>query len=97
LPAKRIGWFRELEADLLGAWTIPELDYFADQADILRRCLLISSDDGGAGHRLLLDSGDIAPSGEWRAYEWWPGDGSDPEPYDNFAVLVTELWEQFED
>jgi hypothetical protein len=94
LPAARIGWFRSLEAELLGAWSTPDMDFFAAQADILRRCLLISDDDGGAGHYLLLDPGDSTPAGEWRAYEWWPGDGEDPEPYDNFAVLVTSLWAQ---
>ena len=97
LPTKDIGWFRDLEAELLSWWCTPDMDHFADQADILRRCLLISSDDGGAGHYLMLDPGDTAEDGEWRAYEWYPGDGSDPEPYDNFAVLVTSLWEQAED
>jgi hypothetical protein len=90
LSAKQIDWFRELEAELVDCWR--DLDHFADQMEILERLVLISNDDGGAGHYLMLDSGAVAENGEWAAYEWWPGDGDDPEPYENFAVLVTELW-----
>jgi hypothetical protein len=45
-----------------------------------------------AGGYWLLHAEDIAENGEWTAYEWWPGDGCDPEPCDNFAVLVASIW-----
>ncbi|MEU6266248.1 hypothetical protein [Saccharopolyspora shandongensis] len=36
-----------------------------------------------------MDSGGTGTeNGEWTAYDWWPGDGDDPEPYDGFAALV---------
>jgi hypothetical protein len=93
LPAKKIGWLREVEPELLAAWSTPDMDFFADQAAILEQCLLISLDDGGAGHYLFLHVGEVAENGEWRAYEWWPGDGEDPWPLDGFAAMVAKLWE----
>ncbi|MEV6607766.1 SMI1/KNR4 family protein [Kutzneria sp. NPDC051319] len=89
LPAKEIGWLRETEPELLAAWSTPDMDFFADHAAVLAQCLLISLDDGGAGHYLFLHPGD----GEWTAYEWWPGDGEDPSPHENFAAMAVELWE----
>ncbi|MTD55114.1 SMI1/KNR4 family protein [Amycolatopsis pithecellobii] len=89
LDVDHIGWFSEAEADLLAAWSEPGMEHFAEWIGVLERCLLISQGEGGSGGHWLLRVGDPAGGGEWTAYEWWPGDGADPEPYDNFAVLVT--------
>ncbi|WBB62049.1 SMI1/KNR4 family protein [Streptomyces sp. WMMC500] len=88
LKAEQIEWFSTAEPDLLDAWSAPD---FAAWITTLERCLLVSDDNGGAGGRWLLHTGN-AENREWTAYEWWPGYGVDPEPYDNFAVLVTSLW-----
>lgn len=92
LKVHEIGWFAELEPDLLDAWS--ELEHFTDELKLLRRCLLISNDDGGSGHYLLLHADVVADNGEWPAYEWWPGDGDDPVPHADFATLVTSLWKE---
>ena len=88
LGVDQIGWFAELEAEILAAWSDPDLEYDREIIAVLERCLLIADDDGGAGHYLLLHAGDVAENGEWTAYSWWPGDGSDPEPYDTFTELM---------
>ncbi|GAA1027256.1 MULTISPECIES: SMI1/KNR4 family protein [Amycolatopsis] len=89
--AAGIGWFSDLEPELLAAWADLGLEFFADTAEILKRCLLISQDDSASGHYLLLAAA-RADGGRWTAYEWWPGDAGDPEPYDDFVALVTQLW-----
>jgi hypothetical protein len=71
------------------------MEFFADRITLPERCLLISNDDGGSGHYLLLHADDIAESGEWAVYEWWPSEGDDPEPYEKFAALVASLWKDF--
>jgi hypothetical protein len=86
LPADRIGWFADLEGDLLEAW---DMDHFKDELSRLERCLLISDDDGGVGCRWLLHADDAGQDGELTAYEWFPGDGEDPYRNDNFATLAT--------
>jgi len=93
----RAPWFADLESDLLAVWSEPGMEFFGDQIKLLERCLLISNDDGGSGHYLLLHADNITESGEWAAYEWWPGDGDDPEPHDNFAALVAGLWKDVTD
>jgi hypothetical protein len=93
LKAEEIGWFAELEPQLLAAWSEPGMEHFAEHIRVLERCLLISNDNGGHAERWLLGAGNIAQNGEWTAYEWWPGAGGDPEPHDNFAALVASSWE----
>jgi hypothetical protein len=88
LKAEEIGWFAELEPQMLVAWSGPGMAHFAENISVLQRCLLISDDSGGPGEYWLLSADDIAENDEWTAYQWWPGDGEDPEPHDNFAVLV---------
>jgi hypothetical protein len=92
LKVDEIGWFAELDPGLLDVWS--DLEHFADEVELLKRCLLISDDDGGSGHYLLLHADDAADNGELTAYEWWPSDGGDPVPHADFATLVTTLWEQ---
>ncbi|MFE9457997.1 SMI1/KNR4 family protein [Streptomyces californicus] len=82
-----IGWFTDLEAELVEAWSDSP---FADLLPLITRCLLIGDDNGGSGCYWLLHADDTAESGEWTAYEWWPGDGIDPEPYADFAALARE-------
>ncbi|MFC4563311.1 hypothetical protein ACFO4E_15720 [Nocardiopsis mangrovi] len=60
---------------------------------LLERSLLIADDNGGGGQYLFLHADSVAENGEWTAYEWWPGDGDDPEPHDGFAALVAGLWD----
>ncbi|UMP06940.1 SMI1/KNR4 family protein [Amycolatopsis sp. EV170708-02-1] len=92
VKVEEIGWFSEADPGLLAAWSEPGMEDFADWVTLLKRCVLISNDDGGSGGNWLLHVDGNAENSEWTAYEWWPGDGSDPEPFDNFAVLVDSLW-----
>lgn len=85
-----IGWLADIDGDLLEAW---DLDWFQEHLAILRRCVMIAHDDGGSGCWWLLHADSVREDGEWTAYEWWPGDGMDPEPYDDFATMVQELAE----
>jgi hypothetical protein len=85
LGADKIGWFPDLEPELLDAW---DMDHFGDKLAVLKRCVLIGH--YGSGYYWLLHADSIADNGEWTAYEWVPGDGADPEPYDDFAAIVTE-------
>ncbi|MET8949953.1 SMI1/KNR4 family protein [Streptomyces sp. NPDC004393] len=87
LEVDEIGWFPDLDPQLLEAWS--ELDFFADDLEILKRCLLISIDDGGSGGNWLLHADSAGEDGDWTAYEWWPGEGGDLEENDNFAALVS--------
>jgi hypothetical protein len=90
LPADEIGWFAELEAELLDAWTDPDAPIFdEEELERLNRCLLISADDGGSGHYWLLHVDAAAEDGEPTVYEWVPGSGGDLEPWDDFAALAT--------
>jgi hypothetical protein len=56
---------------------------------MLKRCLLISSDDGGSGGNWMLHADSVAGNGEWAAYEWWPGEGGGLEREDDFAAMAT--------
>jgi hypothetical protein len=94
LAVDKIGWFAEMEAWLIEAWSDPSLDFFADNLEMLKRCLLISSDEGGAGGHWLLHVDSADENGELTAYEWWPGDGEDPVEFENFAALLTDSTEK---
>ncbi|WP_016909390.1 SMI1/KNR4 family protein [Streptomyces xiaopingdaonensis] len=83
-----IGWFADLAADLMRIWS--ESGTFAEYFAILKRCLLIADDNGGSGCYWLLHADSAREDGEWTAYEWWPGDGDDPEPCDDFAAMVRQ-------
>ncbi|WP_428934844.1 SMI1/KNR4 family protein [Streptomyces sp. ACT015] len=87
-PVGDVGWFADLCADLVEAWS--DLDFFAEQLAVLKRCLLIGDDNGGSGCYWLLHADGVQENGEWTAYEWWPGDGDDPEPYADFAAMARE-------
>ncbi|MEW2165652.1 SMI1/KNR4 family protein [Streptomyces sp. NPDC007084] len=86
LRAAEIGWFADHDEGVLEKWS--DVDFFADYLAVLRRCLLIGSDNGGSGCYWLLHADSVGAAGEWTAYEWWPGDGEVPEPYDHFADMV---------
>lgn len=86
LPIDEIGWFAEQEPELLDAWA--DLEFFVEELAVLRRCLLVSVDDGGAGEYLLLLP-EVGPDGEWPAYDWWPGSGEDPDSHEDFAAMLT--------
>ncbi|MBO0879098.1 MAG: SMI1/KNR4 family protein [Mycobacterium sp.] len=88
-PVDQIGWFAELEGPLLEAWSGEGMEHFADELTRLSRCLLISHDKGGVGCHWLLHVDGAGPDREAIALEWFPGDGSDPFPHDNFAELAT--------
>ncbi|MEV0696733.1 SMI1/KNR4 family protein [Saccharopolyspora sp. NPDC050389] len=88
LNTEQLGWFADVEPELLDAWKSADMD---EWVELVERCLLVSIDDGGAGNYWLLHADKVAENGEWTAYDWWPGDGDDPEPYDDFAVLVTNI------
>lgn len=79
-----IGWFPDLESELFEAWVSADQE---DTVEILKRCLLIADDDGGAGCYWLLLADSSGDKDEWTAYEWWPGDELEGE--DNFAALVS--------
>ncbi|PWI45083.1 SMI1/KNR4 family protein [Streptomyces sp. ICBB 8177] len=83
---EEIGWFTEKAADLLDVWE--ELEDFTGELAILRRCLLISVDEGGSGGNWLLHADSVREDGEWTAYEWWPCHGGDPKPYEDFAAMA---------
>ncbi|MFD9892549.1 SMI1/KNR4 family protein [Amycolatopsis sp. NPDC059027] len=91
LDLTEIGWFADLEPRLMEAWS--DSGAYDDWIEVLKRSVLISNDDGGSGHYLFLHADSVADNGEWTAYEWWPGDGDDPEPHADFATMVTSLWE----
>jgi hypothetical protein len=88
LGADKIGWFPDLEPEILNAWS--DLGSYAREFAVLKRSLLISEDHGGgSGCYWLLDAHSVAANGEWKAYEWWPGDGGTIEAYDDFAAMAT--------
>lgn len=87
LGADKIGWFPDLESKLLDSWS--DWSGFDEELAVIRRSLLISNDDGGSGGHWMLHADSIAGNGEWTAYEWWPGEGGDLEPHDDFAAMVT--------
>ncbi|MDI5963404.1 SMI1/KNR4 family protein [Streptantibioticus silvisoli] len=93
LAVGRIGWFRDLEPELLASWSMPDMDHFAEHSEMLERALLISGP--ADGDYWLLSPDDIAGNDEWTAYWWMAGDGQDPEPYDDFAALVVRARENF--
>ncbi|MEU6218137.1 SMI1/KNR4 family protein [Streptomyces sp. NPDC047022] len=88
LKVDEIGWFPDLQAELLGWWSSPDMDHFAESVEILKRCLLISVDWGGSGGNWLLHADSAGENGEWTAYEWWPGEGGDLEDHDSFAAMA---------
>ncbi|MEK8172233.1 hypothetical protein NKH77_31985 [Streptomyces sp. M19] len=59
LRAGEIGWFADLDADLLEAWSGPDMDHFEDELAVLRRCLLIGHDNGGSGCYWLLHADSV--------------------------------------
>lgn len=94
LGVEEIGWMSDINPELLEAWA--DLDHFADQLAILKRCLLISIDDGGSGGNWLLHADSARGDGEWTAYEWWPGEGGELEENADFAALVSLAVENFD-
>jgi hypothetical protein len=80
-----IGWYPEADPGMWTAWfgdrDFPELE------SELRRCVLISTDTY-QGDVWVLSADHIGADGEWRAYEWWPGDGGDLLPHDSFGALL---------
>ncbi|WP_019929103.1 SMI1/KNR4 family protein [Nocardia sp. BMG111209] len=92
LPIAEVGWFPDVEPELIRAWEGTEL--LDEYGSVLERSLVVSMDDGGAGQYLFLHAAEVADDGEWTAYEWWPGDGEDPYRYAGFGVLIADLWKQ---
>ena len=92
LRVDEIGWFLENELpECIAPWTMA----FAEYMPMLRRCLLISRDEGGSGGNWLLHADSVRADGEWTAYEWWPNDGEVPEPFESFAALAGEAVKVF--
>lgn len=89
LKVDEIGWFPDLvEPWLLEAWSSPEMEFFAEELEIIKRCLLISN-DGGGGVYWLLHADSVRENGEWTAYAWWPGSAGELEDNDTFAALAS--------
>lgn len=86
LRADEIGWMSDLEPELIDAF---DGVYSDEEIAMLKRCLLISSDDGGSGGNWMLHADGDSGKGEWEACEWWPGEGGDLEREDNFAAMAT--------
>lgn len=94
LGVEEVGWMADIDPELLEAWE--DLDDFAEQLAVLRRCVQISIDDGGSGGHWLLYADSAREDGEWTAYEWWPGEGGDLEENADFAALVSRAVENFD-
>jgi hypothetical protein len=94
LKVEEIGWFGELEPELLVAWSALGIEHFAGHKRLLERCLLVTGP--AEGDSWLLDADSAAANGEWAAYSWWAADAQDPEPYDNFSVLVASQWDHIQ-
>lgn len=91
LKVGEIGWFSESKPGLLDSWSEAGLEDVVEQ---VKQCLLLSEPSDCAVY-WLLDPTKIGPDGEWTAYEWAPGDGSDPSPYPSFGALVASAREVF--
>jgi hypothetical protein len=87
-----LGWLRDL--DPLWVEIYDDLDDDGeDEAAILRRALLISTDaDGGC---LFLDPGDVNEDGEWAAYELFSWRAMGPERHDSFSALMYDCFAGF--
>jgi hypothetical protein len=88
LKAGEVGWFRDLEPELLASWSAPDMDYFADWAAMLANSLLITGP--ADGDYWVLSPATTSQDGEWTAYWWMAGDGEEPDPYTSFAELVAK-------
>ncbi|AEW92825.1 MULTISPECIES: SMI1/KNR4 family protein [Streptomycetaceae] len=95
LTVDEIGWFPDLSPQVFEWWSSPDTEFSAENLEVLKRCLLISNDNGGSGGNWLLHADGVGEDGEWTAYEWWPGEGGDPEPYDNFSVMAADAVDNF--
>jgi hypothetical protein len=91
LTVEELGWFADIEAELLGWWSDAGHD---DLVAKVGRCLLVSGPTDCAVY-WLLDPKEIGPDGEWAAYEWATGDGSAPVPYPSFGALVVSARQVF--
>jgi hypothetical protein len=81
-----IGWYPETDPEMWTAWFGPDMD-FPELESELRQCVLISTDTY-QGDVWVLSADHIGADGEWRAYEWWAGDGGDLLPHDSFGALL---------
>ncbi|GAA3608808.1 hypothetical protein GCM10022223_26060 [Kineosporia mesophila] len=90
-PIEKIDWLRNADPELVEVWL--EV-YDEDEATILKTSLLIGYADGGAGDYWLLKPPSTDTDSEWTAYQWGPGSAGDPEPYENFAVLMSEYFDE---
>ncbi|WP_431950593.1 SMI1/KNR4 family protein [Actinacidiphila sp. bgisy167] len=84
--ADAIGWYPETDPEMWTAWFGPDMD-FPDLESALRRCVLITT-DSVQGDVWVLSADHIGANGEWRAYEWWPGDDGSLLPHDSFGSLL---------
>jgi SMI1/KNR4 family protein SUKH-1 len=82
-----VEWFPTADPELWAAWSGPDMESYAEEAAIIERCLLLSL-ESSQGDYWLLSAGEVDANGEWRAYEWWAGDGGDLIPHDSFGALV---------
>lgn len=88
---EEIGWLPQGEPGLLEAWWPDVLD--DEEADQLRRCLLVSGP--GNGDYWLLDPDNVADDSEWPAYEWWASSGGDLIRHDSFAALLVSVRDEY--
>jgi hypothetical protein len=68
-----IGWYPEVDPEMWTAWFGPDMDF---------------DTDSNQGDVWVLSADHIDADGEWRAYEWWPGDGGDLILHDSFGALM---------
>ena len=84
LKIDEIGWFSDIDPDLLSSWSEAGVEDVVEQVE----AGLLGSGETDCAVYWLLDPTKIGPDGEWTAYEWATGDGSDPSPYPSFGALV---------
>jgi hypothetical protein len=86
LAVEEVDWFTKLDPVILEHWSAPGMERFADKVETFERCVLVSAVEDG--DYWLLDPGLVEDGGEWVAYEWHAGDGTDPERYVSFGALL---------
>ena len=90
-----VEWLPTADPELWAAWGGPDMEpVYAEEAAIIKRCLLLSL-ESAQGDYWLLSAEEVDANGEWRAYEWWAGDGGDLIPHDSFGALVHDAREKW--
>ena len=81
-PAEDVGWVREIDAELIEAWSD-----FEEETEFLQRSLFIGSNDADSYY--FLDP-TVVENGEWAAINWFYKP-SEPELHPSFGAFVVDL------